>query len=155
MANSAEVEEFSKNFDEGFCFIACMASTTASDIWYIESGAYCHMTGHKRFFKSLLEGGVNIHIELGDDARYQAQWVGKVSFQREFGKPLNFANILYVSGLRKNLISIYTWRTRAFRWSSKIIGCISGQRGQIGVWIGWLGSGARRCIDYTLSLQRL
>ena len=54
MVGSAKVEEFDKNFDEEFCLIACMASTTGSSIWYIDSGASSHMTGQKRFFKDLL-----------------------------------------------------------------------------------------------------
>ena len=52
------------------------------------------MTGQKRFFKDLQEGGTGIHVELGDDARYQAQGVGTVSFQRESRKTLNFADVL-------------------------------------------------------------
>ena len=71
MAGSAEVDEFSRNFDEEFCLIACMASTTGSNIWYIDSGASSHMTGQKRFFRDLQEGGTGIHVELGDDVRYQ------------------------------------------------------------------------------------
>ena len=70
MARSAKVDEFSRNFGEEFYLIACMASTTGSSIWY--SGASSHMTGQKRFFKELQEGGTGIHVELGDDARYQA-----------------------------------------------------------------------------------
>ena len=99
MAGSAEVEDFSKNFDEEFCLIACMASTTGSSIWYIDSGASSHMTRHKRFFRDLQESGTRIHVELGDDARYQAQGVGTVSFKRESGKPLSFVDLLYVPGL--------------------------------------------------------
>ena len=57
---------------------------------------------YKRFFKDLQEGGKGIHIELGDDARYQAQGVGTVSFERESGKPLSFVDVLYVLGLTKN-----------------------------------------------------
>ena len=53
MDGSAEVDEFSRNFDEEFCLIACMASTTGSSIWYIDSGASSHMTRHKRFFIDL------------------------------------------------------------------------------------------------------
>ena len=84
------MEEFSKNFDEDFCLIACMAGTKSNNVWYVDSGASFHMTGQKRFFKDLQEGGLNLHVELGDDAQYQAQGVGTVSFQRESGKPLNF-----------------------------------------------------------------
>ena len=74
------MEEFSKNFDEDFCSIACMASTIGSNVLYVESGASCHMTGQKRFFKDCHEGGLNLHIELDDDARYQAQGVALFHF---------------------------------------------------------------------------
>ena len=86
MVGSTEVDAFSGNFHEEFCLIACMESTTASNIWYINSGSSSHMTGQKIFFKDLQEGGTWIHVELGDDARYQPQGVGTVSFDRESGK---------------------------------------------------------------------
>ena len=70
MVGSAKVDEFNRNFDEEFCLIACMANTTGSSIWYIDSGASSHMTGQKRFFRYLQEGGTGIQIELGDDVRY-------------------------------------------------------------------------------------
>ena len=70
MVGSAEVDECSRNFDEKFCLIACMVSTTGRRIWYIDNGAYSHMTGHKRFFRDLQKGGKGIHVEMGDDARY-------------------------------------------------------------------------------------
>ena len=72
MARSAKTEDFSRNFDAEFYLIACMASTIESSIRYIDNGAPSHMTGHKRFFRDLQEGGTGIHVELGDDARYQA-----------------------------------------------------------------------------------
>ena len=68
MVGSAEVEEFNRNFDEEFCLIACMESTTWSSIWYIDNGASSHKTRQKRFFRYLQKGGTGIHVELGDDA---------------------------------------------------------------------------------------
>ena len=62
MAGFAKVDEFSRNFDEEFCLIACMESTTGSNIWYIDSGASSHMTEQKRFFRDLQEGGTRIHV---------------------------------------------------------------------------------------------
>jgi hypothetical protein len=102
------VDEFAKSFDEDFCFIACMSSTVVSGMWFVNSGASCHMTGRKEWFTRLQEGGVNLVIELGDDRRYKAQGDGTVSFQRESGKPLCFSDVLYVPGLTKNLISVST-----------------------------------------------
>jgi hypothetical protein len=77
---STIVDEFAKNFEEYFCFIACMSSAIVLDMWFVDNGASCHMTGHKEFFTRLQEGGVNLVIELGDDKRYKAQGVGIVSF---------------------------------------------------------------------------
>ena len=71
MAGFAEVDEFNRNFYEEFCLISCTASTTGRNIWYIDSGASSHMTGHKIFFKYLYEGVIGMHIELGDDVWYQ------------------------------------------------------------------------------------
>ena len=110
MVGSAEVDEFSRNFDEEFCLIA-MKRTIGRSIWYIDSGASNHMTRQKRFFRDLQEGGKGIHVELGDDA----QGVGTVSFEREFDKPPSFVDVLYVPGLTKNLISSPLWRTRDIR----------------------------------------
>ena len=60
-----------------------------SIILYIGGGASSHMTRQKRLFRDLQEGGTGIHVELGDDVRYQVQGVGTVSFERDSGKPLS------------------------------------------------------------------
>ena len=73
------------------------------------------MTEQKRFFRDLREGGIGIHVELGDDARYQAQGVGTDSFERESGKPLSFADVLYVLGLIKDLISVSTLEDKGYQ----------------------------------------
>ena len=65
IAVSTKVDDFSRNLDANFCLIACMASTTWSSIWYINSGASSHMTRQKRFFRDLQEGGIGIDVELG------------------------------------------------------------------------------------------
>ena len=72
------------------------------------------MTGQKKFFRHLQECGTRIHVELGDDAQYQVRGVGTVSFERESGKPLSFVDVLYVSGLTKNLISVSTLEDKGY-----------------------------------------
>jgi hypothetical protein len=114
MAASATVDEFAKSFEEDFCFIVCMSSTNVSDMWFVDSGASCHMTGRKEWFTRLQKGGVNLVIELGDDRRYKAQGVGTISFQRESGKPLHFSDVLYVPGLTKNLILVSTLEDKGY-----------------------------------------
>jgi hypothetical protein len=45
MAASSVVDEFDKSFEEDFCFVACMSSTTVSDMWFVDNGASCRMIG--------------------------------------------------------------------------------------------------------------
>jgi hypothetical protein len=114
MVASVVVDEFPKSFEEDFCFIACMSSAIVSDMWFMDSKASCHMTGRKEFFTRLQEEGVNLVIELRDDKRYKAQGVGTISFQRELCKTLRFADVLYVPGLKKNLISVSTLEDKGY-----------------------------------------
>jgi hypothetical protein len=53
MATSTTVDEFAKSFEEDFCFIACISSTTVSNMWFVDSGASCHMIGCKEWFTRL------------------------------------------------------------------------------------------------------
>ena len=47
-----------------------------------------------------------MHIEMGNDGRYSAIEINIVTFQREFGSPLTLNNVMYVPGLKKNLVSV-------------------------------------------------
>ena len=49
---------------------------------------------------------MQIHIEMGGDGRYNTNGVGTVTFQRESGCPLRLKDVMFVLGLKKNLISI-------------------------------------------------
>ena len=43
------------------------------------------------------------------------QGVGNVSFEREFVRPLNFVDVLYVPGLTKNFISVSTLEDKGYQ----------------------------------------
>jgi len=47
-----------------------------------------------------------MHIKIGDDEKYSITRLGTISFQRELGAPLTLKNVMYVHGLKKNLVSI-------------------------------------------------
>lgn len=46
-----------------------------------------------------------MHINMGYDGRYSATNIGTISFQRDFGSPLTLKDDMYISGLKKNLVS--------------------------------------------------
>lgn len=57
---------------------------------------------------------MQFQIELEDDGQYAATGVGIVSFKRESGNPLHLRDVLYVRGLKQNLISIATLEGKGY-----------------------------------------
>jgi hypothetical protein len=111
---STEVEEFSTKFDKEFSLIVCLSMrTTHTDTWYIDSGASRHMTGVREHLTDLTETG-NVEVVLGDDREVKVVGSGTVSFHRESLPPLTLAEVLYVPGLKKNLVSVSTIEEKGY-----------------------------------------
>jgi hypothetical protein len=64
------------------------------------------MTGNRNYFSQLTEKDMQFNIALGDDGKYQAKGVGVVKFEREFRKPIYLRYVIYVPGMKKNLVLI-------------------------------------------------
>ena len=107
-------EALASQFELDFTLIACMASTVMSTVWYLDSGASFHMTGCKDFFSEMEEKDLQINIELGDDGRYSATGIGTVTFHRESGSDFRLKDVMYVPGLKKNLISVAVLEDRGY-----------------------------------------
>jgi hypothetical protein len=78
------------------------------NIWYIDSGVSSHMTGVREHFSDLKDHEVNMEISLRDDTIIIVVGSGTMTFQRDTMPPISFKDVLYVPGLKKNLISIST-----------------------------------------------
>ena len=72
-----------------------------SCLWYLDNGCSRHMTGDKSLFKSLKEK-VGNYVIFGD--RSHAQVLGKGTIEIP-GLPL-LKDVLYIKGLKENLLSI-------------------------------------------------
>ena len=55
-----------------------------------------------------------MNIEMGDDGRYSATSVGIVTFQRDSGNPLTLKYVMYVYGLKKNLVFVSMLEYRGY-----------------------------------------
>ena len=57
-------------------------------------------------------------MELGDDSTYKIEGVGSTSLQLVLGTVLHIDDVLYVLGLKKNLLSVATesssWTRKSF-----------------------------------------
>jgi len=89
-----------------FTLIVCMVSTMMGNLWYLDLGASFHMTGYRDFFSDLEEKDLHMHIDLGDHRRYNVIGIGIVTFKRESGSPIYLKDVMFVPGLKKNLISV-------------------------------------------------
>ena len=57
-----------------------MVSSMVGIGWFLESGAFCHMTGDKSLFSTLEDKDLLILIAMGDDENYSVSSVGTVIF---------------------------------------------------------------------------
>ena len=70
-------------------------------LWYLDSGCSRHMTGDQSLFK-VFESNKNGNVSFGDGSKSQIKGKGIISLSGL----LDIANVLYVEGLRVNLLSI-------------------------------------------------
>ena len=65
------------------------------------------MTGFKNYLSTLIERESSQKVKLGDDYQYPIKGVGETSYKLESGKLLKMKDVLYVLGVKKNLLSIF------------------------------------------------
>lgn len=64
------------------------------------------MTGDRDNLTSLMERRLSQKVELGDNKSYAIKGIGKASIELKSGDNVHLSNILYVPGLKINLVSI-------------------------------------------------
>ena len=55
-----------------------------------------------------------MHINMGDDGRYSITDIGTVTFHRDSGSPLTLRDVMYVPGLKKNLVYVAMLEDRGY-----------------------------------------
>ena len=73
------------------------------------------MTGYKDVLSNFKKGNFTSQVELGYEVNYAIKGTGSVSFQLEEGINLHLDEVLYVSGLRKNLILVVVLESKGFK----------------------------------------
>ena len=81
-------------------------SASTSSTWYIDSGASSHMTSAQEMFSKLSQTKTDVEVVLGDDSTVRVVGRGTITFQRESMSPMVLRDVLYVPGLKKNLVSV-------------------------------------------------
>lgn len=107
-AKEFALDQEEKNIRKEYYLIFALFRTISngSETWLVDSGASKHMTGYISALPYLKGKNSPMKVELGDDATYDIQGVGSTSFQLDFGTISHIEGILYVPGLKKNLLSV-------------------------------------------------
>ncbi|MCO5597368.1 hypothetical protein L7F22_051444 [Adiantum nelumboides] len=75
-------------------------------IWYFDSGASMHITSRKDLFSSLDAAPAGKKVTCANNASYPIKGVGKILITISDGSDLCLPDVLYVPGIKKNLLSV-------------------------------------------------
>jgi hypothetical protein len=89
--------------------------TPGEDTWLIDSGASKHMMGQRNILSCISENKFSQKVTLGDDYQYPIKGVGESNHKLNSGNSLKMKDVLYVPGLKKNLLSISALEKKGFR----------------------------------------
>ena len=89
--------------------------THGSNDWLIDSGASKHITRFKESFVKLSESPHK--VKLGDDYQYPIKGSGESSYKLDSGNSMTMKEVLFVPGLKKNLLSISALDAKVMRVS--------------------------------------
>jgi hypothetical protein len=108
------VDEVADRIQREFLLVFALSDTVfGNGIWLVDSGASRHMTGSHESLTSLSEDS-GLQVDLSDNAKCAVKGVGAGSFQLESEKPLRMSDVLYVPGLKKNLLSMSAMEDKGY-----------------------------------------
>ena len=73
------------------------------------------MTTKKKTLSKLEEKNSLQKVSLGDAYQYPIKGIGEASYKLDSGTPMRMKEVLYVPGLKKNLLSISTLDKKGYR----------------------------------------
>jgi len=113
------------NKQKEFYLISALSTTSPPATlgnWLIDSGASRHFTRYKEALSNLIKKETHLEIIRGDNATYPVKGVGNVTLKLNQNNTIHLQEVLYVSDLKKNLVSISAMEDRLqggiLRWKS-------------------------------------
>jgi hypothetical protein len=88
--------------------VALSVETDDENAWFIDSGASTHMSCNKEWYDEYYENIDGTHIYLGDNRSHKVQGYGVISVNLPDGQMRQIHNVMYVPGIKKNLIYVST-----------------------------------------------
>jgi hypothetical protein len=116
-AHIVEVEEPPMKMIKDHVLISTLSGSVSlgEDTWVIDSGASKHMTGKKNTLSCISENKFSQKVTLGDDYQYPIKGIGESNYKLDSENSITMKDVLYVSGLKKNLLSISALDKKCYR----------------------------------------
>ena len=73
------------------------------------------MTGYRGALTNYRKKKFTAQVELGVDSKYKIEGVGSTSLQLDSSTVLHIDDVLYVPGLKKNLLSVVGLKDKGYR----------------------------------------
>jgi hypothetical protein len=73
------------------------------------------MTSYREHLIDLVKKESRLHFMLGDNAKYIVKGVGTYSFQLDSDIPLQLSEVLYVPGMKRNLVFVSTLEDKGYK----------------------------------------
>ena len=77
-----------------------------NDVWYVDSGASNHMTGHAGWMQDARKMEKLGFMETGDDTAHPIVQIGKIPLSMQDGKKKYLSDVFHVPNITKNLVSV-------------------------------------------------
>jgi hypothetical protein len=108
--------EYDSSDDEYVLMFALTGTVTlGNDTWLVGSSASEHMTRYIGSLSKLIHKDSPHNVKLGDDYLYLIKGVGETSYKLYSEKEMRMKDVLYVPGLKKNLLLISDLDEKGFR----------------------------------------
>ncbi|GAU30142.1 hypothetical protein TSUD_360350 [Trifolium subterraneum] len=111
----ANVAQDGSTSEDDVSFMVTITDETAeSMVWYFDTGCSNHMTGNKSILTDFNKC-LNTRIKLANGNFIAAEGMGNVVIQRRNGKKAVIEKVLYVSGMKCNLMSVGQLLEKGFK----------------------------------------
>ncbi|CAJ2677087.1 unnamed protein product [Trifolium pratense] len=107
-SSDAEAKMARNDDDDEGSVMLLVTTKDESDLqekWYLDTGCTTHMTGRKDWFTSL-KATQNHNVKFADNSSLAVQAIGDVTIKRKDGKCSVISGVLYIPGMKCNLLSI-------------------------------------------------
>lgn len=91
----------------------------SGDFWYLNRGCSTHMLGQREWFVDQLDESIRSRVKFTDNSTLTTPRMGKVLIQKKNGEHSFIYDVLYVPGMKSNLLSLGQLLEKGYKMDMK------------------------------------